>query len=73
MKLTVGYTTTGSTAATVELRSGSKQIASVRRHLGRSGVLRITKKLGKERIERVVVRFKTSSCEKFQTKSVKVG
>ncbi|MGC1853716.1 MAG: hypothetical protein WA687_14930 [Solirubrobacterales bacterium] len=73
LKVTVGYTANEPTRATVEIRAGSTRIGSLKRRLGKSGVLRITKKLGEKQVNRVVVRFKTSSCAKFQTKSVKVG
>jgi polyhydroxyalkanoate synthesis regulator phasin len=72
LKLTVGYTTTASTSATVQVRSGAKRLVSVHRRLGRSGVLRIAKKLGNARVKRLTVRFKTPSCGMFQTRSVKV-
>jgi hypothetical protein len=73
LKVTVGYTTNEPTRATLEIRAGSTRVGLFKRHLGRSGVLRITKKLGPKHVNRVVVRFRTSSCAKFQTKSVKVG
>ncbi|HEX6688952.1 MAG TPA: hypothetical protein VF085_09850 [Solirubrobacterales bacterium] len=72
LKVTVGYTTSSSTAATVEVSSGSKHIATVHRQLSKSGVLRITKKLGKQTIGQIQVRFRTSSCTTFETKPTKV-
>lgn len=73
LKVTVGYTSSKATGATIEVRAGSKRLVSVHRHLGKSGVLRLTKKLGKKEPNRIAVRFKAPSCGKFQTKSVKVG
>jgi hypothetical protein len=45
LKLTIAYTTTEPTNAKLQLRYGVTQLGSVRRHLGRKGVLRVTKKL----------------------------
>jgi hypothetical protein len=73
LKVTIGYTTAAPTSAAIEIRSGPKRIAAVHRHLGRSGVLRITKKLGKKRVKRVVVLFQASSCGKFWTKPARVS
>jgi hypothetical protein len=73
LKLTIGYTTTSSTPATIEIRAGNRRIATVHRHLGRSGVLRISRKLGKRRINRITASFKTPSCKPFRTSSTKVG
>lgn len=72
LKLTIGYTSSSPTPATVEVRSGAKHLALVHRHLGKSGVLRITKKLGSKRIKQVTVSFKTPSCGNLRTKSTKV-
>jgi len=72
LKLTIGYTSSAPTPATIQIRSGSKRIISVYRKLGKSGVLRITKKLGKAKVKRVTVRFKTPSCGKLQVKSTRV-
>ena len=72
LRVTVGYTTNEPTGATIEVRAGSKRIASVHRRLGKSGVLRITKDLGKKKANRVVIRIKVSSCAKLQTESAKV-
>ncbi len=58
LKVTVGYTTNEPFNARVELRRGDVQIASAQRHLGRSGVLRFSEKLGEKRVERVVVRIR---------------
>lgn len=73
LKVTVGYTASEPASATIEVRSGPSRLASVHHHLGRSGVLRIAKDLGRKQIDRVVVRFKIPTCPQFQTKSVKVG
>lgn len=71
LKLTIGYTSSAPTPVTIQVRAGAKRIASVHRHLGRTGVLRITKKLGKP-IKRVTVGFKTPSCGQLQTKPTKI-
>ena len=71
LKLTIGYTSSSPTPATIEVRSGAQRIAFAHRHLGKTGVLRITKKLRKP-IERVTVSFKTPSCGSLRTKSTKV-
>ncbi len=73
LRVTVGYTASEPTGATIEVRSGAKRIASTHRHLGKSGVLRIAKKLKANNVNRIVVRFTTRSCAKFQTKPVSVG
>jgi hypothetical protein len=73
LKVTVGYTSSAPTKATIELRSGKKRFATIRRKLSRSGVLRIVKKLGRKHPGRIVVRIKAPSCAKFQTKPAKVG
>lgn len=70
LKVTVGYTTSEPFNARVELRRGDVQIASAQRHLGRSGVLRFSEKLGEKRVERVVVRIKlpqtTADCPAYR-------
>lgn len=59
LKLTVGYTTNEPTGATVQISRGSTRIGSFHRHLGRSGVLRIVKRLGHRPVpRRIVVRFR---------------
>ncbi len=73
LKVTVGYTASEPTGATIEVRSGSTRLASAHHHLGRSGVLRITRNLGSKGVNQVVVRFTIPSCAQFQTNSVKVG
>ncbi len=72
LKVTVNYTTTDPIAATIEVLAGAKHIVSVHHHLGSSGAIHISKKLGKRKVTRITVRFKTPSC-KFQTKPVRVG
>jgi len=59
LKLTIGYTTYEPTGATIEVRGGTTRIGSFRRHLGRSGVLRIVKRLGRRHApRRLVVRLR---------------
>jgi len=55
LKLTIGYTTFAPSGATVEIRLGATRIGSFRRHLGRSGVLRIVMRLGKQHTPRRLV------------------
>jgi len=55
LKLTVGYTTSEPANARIEVRSGSTSLGTYKRHLGRSGVLRFTKTLGKKHAGKVVV------------------
>lgn len=45
LKLTIGYTTSEPTKATIVVRYGAAKLSSFQRHLRRSGVLRVTKKL----------------------------
>lgn len=58
LKVTVGYTASEPFNTRVDLRSGDAQLASSQRHLGRSGVLRFSERLGEKRVERVVVRIR---------------
>lgn len=77
LKLTIGYTTYEPVNAKVEVRKGSNRIATKSLRLGRSGVLRITKDLGKaEAPKRVVVRIAVPTspgyCGKYETEKVTV-
>lgn len=77
LKLTVDYTTYEPANARVEVRRGGVQIGSAWRHLWRSGVLRITKKLAeKPKAERLVVRLRIPgappSCGRFQGKTIRI-
>jgi hypothetical protein len=77
LKLTIGYTAYEPVGATVEVRNGSSRIATKSLRLGRSGVLRIVKDLGKaEAPKRVVVRLAASKspsfCGKYETEKVSV-
>ena len=47
LKVTVGYTTYTPANAKIEIRQGAIRIGTFNRHLGKSGVLRFTSKLGK--------------------------
>ena len=72
LKVTIGYTTYEPAGAMIEIRKGSTRIASVRRRLGRSGVLRITKKLSKrQRGKQITVRVRVPSaprnCARYET------
>ena len=68
LKLTIGYTTSTPTKATIQIRG----LGSFKRRLGRSGVVRITKKLGKNQPGRVVISIKAPSCAKFPIKAVRI-
>jgi hypothetical protein len=58
LKLTIGYTTNEPTEAKVQLHYGAIKLGSLKRHLGGSGVLRITKKLsGKPKAKPSAVRI----------------
>lgn len=58
LKLTIGYTTSEPFDATFEIKQGAIRLASLRRHLGRSGVLRFNKVLGEHDQGRLVIRIK---------------
>jgi hypothetical protein len=77
LKLTIGYTAYEPVGARVEVRKGSSRIAAKSLRLGRSGVLRIVKDLGKaEAPKRVVVRLAVPQspgyCGKYETEKVPV-
>lgn len=77
LKLTIGYTTYEPVGAKVEVRKGSSRIATKSLRLGRSGVLRIVKDLGKAEVpKRVVVRLAVPQspgyCGKYETEKVAV-
>jgi len=72
LKVTIGYTSAAPTAATIEVRAGSRRIASLRRKLGMSGVIRIAKKVRGKAVRRISVRIKAPSCSKPKTASAKV-
>jgi hypothetical protein len=77
LKLTIGYTTYAPVGATVEVRKGSRRIATKSLRLGRSGVLRIVKNLGKtEAPKQVVVHLAVPNspgfCNKYETEKVPV-
>lgn len=78
LKLTIGYTAYEPVGAKVEVRKGSSRIATKSLKLGRSGVLRIVKDLGKaEAPKRVVVRLAVPNspgfCGKYETEKVPVS
>jgi hypothetical protein len=72
LKLTLGYTTYEPAAATVKVG----HLATLRRHLGRSGVLRLAKNVGEKSPKRLTVRIKVPGapgyCGKYQVEKVKV-
>jgi hypothetical protein len=60
LKLTVGYTTTTPVTATIQVHG----IGTFKRHLGKSGVLRFTEKLGSKPHGRFAVRIKLPASER---------
>jgi hypothetical protein len=77
LKVTVGYTTYEPTGATVDIRLGATRVGSFRRRLGRSGVLRIVRRLGKRPApRRLVVRLRIAGsqreCSGAQTQRVRI-
>ncbi len=86
VRLTLGYTTYAPTAATVDYSfsggRGSLRIDTVKRHLGRSGVLRLTKSLSDAQMAKVqpgghfTVRLHSAeapgSCSRFETEQLSV-
>lgn len=77
LKLTIGYTAYEPVSAKVEVRKGSTRIATKSLRLGRSGVLRIVKDLGKaDAPKRVVIRLAVPKspgyCGKYETEKVPV-
>jgi hypothetical protein len=59
LKLTIGYTTYRPAGATIEVSHGRTRIGTFRRHLGRSGVVRIVRRLGDGPApRRIVVRLR---------------
>lgn len=77
LKLTIGYTAYEPVGAKIEIREGSSRIATKSLRLGRSGVLRIVKDLGKaDAPKRIVVRLAVPTspayCGKYETEKVTV-
>jgi hypothetical protein len=68
LKITIGYTTNSPVAATIQIH----KVGTFKRQLGRSGAIRITKKLGKKQPGRVVVSIKAPSCAKPKISATKV-
>jgi hypothetical protein len=61
LKLTIGYTTNEPVNVTVEIKLGGTRLASLHRHLGKSGVLRFTKQLAAKQNGKLAVRLKLPS------------
>lgn len=51
LKLTIGYAVAAPTPARIEIRAGKRRLATVKRKLGRSGVIRLSRRVG-ERLGR---------------------
>jgi len=58
LKLTIGYTTTAPTDATFEIKQGATKLATLQRHLGNAGVVRLTRQLGENANGKLTVRIK---------------
>jgi hypothetical protein len=61
LKLTLGYTTYEPASATIEIGKGANHVATLHRHLGRSGVLRIIDTVRSQHLKRLVVQIKLPS------------
>ncbi|HSR93801.1 MAG TPA: hypothetical protein VLK56_02960 [Solirubrobacterales bacterium] len=61
LKLTIGYTTYEPIAAKIEVGHGSGRIASLQRHLGRSGVVRLVENTSKNHPKQLVVSIQLPS------------
>jgi hypothetical protein len=86
VRLTVGYTTYEPATATIEFEAkggkGSLHLGTVKRHLGRSGVIRLTKALAEPKMAKVdaaahfSVRLHVAgapgSCRRFETEQLNV-
>jgi hypothetical protein len=84
VRLTVGYTTYEPASATVDYGTkggkGSVHLGTVKRHLGRSGVLRLTKELGDAEMAKVQAAGRLSvrlhvvgtpdSCRRYETEQL---
>jgi hypothetical protein len=57
LKLTIGYTTNAPTAATVQIRG----VGTFKRHLGKSGVLRFSERVGRKQAKRIKIRIRVPS------------
>jgi len=57
LKLTIGYTAAASVPATIQVR----RVGTFKRRLGRSGVIRLTKKVGGKQAKRIKVRIRVPS------------
>lgn len=68
LKVTVGYTTSAPTKAAIQI----PRVGTFKRRLGRSGVIRIARKLGKRRPGRIVVRIRAPFCAKLRAISTRV-
>jgi len=68
LKITIGYTTSDPVKATIQIR----KVGTFKRQLGRSGVIRITRELGKKQPGRIVVRIKAPPCPKPKISSTRV-
>lgn len=66
LKLTIGYTTNEPFSARITIQRGSVQLASARRYLGHSGVLRFAEKLnehgGKKIVANIAASGKSAGC-----------
>lgn len=65
LKVTIGYTTYRPAAATIQIGRGKAVIGNFKRHLGRSGVLRLTDKLDKGHGGRIRVSVRVPSAGRY--------
>lgn len=72
LKLTIGYTTREPMTARIETHAGKRKLGSYRRRLGRSGVLRLTKRLGKRRPQKIRIRIEAPACKRFRVRPATV-
>lgn len=83
MRLTLGYTTFEPARATVEYRAPNDRLGAVTRNLGRSGVVRLSKHLDGQQMERlrnahrftvtVHVAEAPSACQRLETEQLQVA
>jgi len=72
LRLRIGYTTSEPTKVRVEIRVGNRRLGAARRHVGRSGVLHITRRVGKGSTGKVRVRLRAPSCNRLRIGSAAV-
>jgi hypothetical protein len=71
LRLMIGYTTSAPTKVRIEIHVGKHRLGVVKRHVGRSGVLRIARRVGKRWSGKVRVRVKDPSCSALRSGSTR--